>query len=157
MDGLDSTSTVVFTPIASTIGGLLIGTSAALVLLGNGKLAGISGIVARSWLRVPGDTTWRVLFLVGLVAGGALGVLVVPGADGFASDASAARVLAAGFLVGLGTRLGGGCTSGHGVCGLARGSRPSLVAVLVFLGVAMLTVWVLFHGPGSGAAAGGSS
>lgn len=138
------TAAVSFTPIPATIGGLLIGTSAALVLLANGKLAGISGIVARVFRGVRGDTAWRVAFLIGLVAGGACGARFVPGADAFQTDAGLGRTLTAGLLVGLGTRLGGGCTSGHGVCGLGRGSLPSLIATLVFVGVGMLTVYLLF-------------
>src|SRR5262245_62021318 len=97
-----------FTPIPALVGGGLIGLSAALVLLWNGKIAGISGVLGRAFAAVPGDTAWRALFLAGLVAGGAVSFALLPGTAAFESRASVAELAAAGLLVGFGTRLGGG-------------------------------------------------
>ncbi len=134
-----------FTPLESAAGGVLIGLATTWVFILNGRIAGISGVISRSLLRVPGDTAWRVLFLLGMVAGGALGFRLLPGGEAWHPAGGLALSLAAGFLVGLGTRLGGGCTSGHGVCGLARGSRRSLAATLVFMAVAAAVVAVRRH------------
>lgn len=134
-----------FTPLPALAGGVLIGAAAGLVLLLNGKIAGISGIVARTLAPVRGDTAWRVLFLVGMILGGAVTFVVWPASASFQVEGGYVRVIAAGFLVGLGTRLGGGCTSGHGVCGIARGSRASLVATLVFMAAGFVVVFVLRH------------
>ncbi|MCA9695086.1 MAG: YeeE/YedE family protein, partial [Myxococcales bacterium] len=106
-----------FTPLASTLGGLLIGLAAALLLLTNGRIAGVSGIagglLTESTTRERG---WRAMFVAGLLIGGLVSGLVAPTSI-TAADASTATLIAAGLLVGLGTRLGSGCTSGHGVCG----------------------------------------
>ncbi len=134
-----------FTPGRAFVGGLLIGLAATLVLLLNGKIAGISGIFARVVKPLPGDTAWRVVFLVGMIGGGALTFAVWPPSAAFALDSSWPQIVAGGFLVGLGTRVGGGCTSGHGVCGLSRGSMRSLVATLVFMGTGFATVYVIRH------------
>lgn len=134
-----------FTPASAFVGGVLIGLAATLLLLLNGKIAGISGIFARVVKPLPGDTAWRVLFLIGMIAGGALTFLAWPPAASLQLDASWPRILAGGFLVGLGTRVGGGCTSGHGVCGLSRGSRRSLVATLAFMCAGFATVYVIRH------------
>jgi uncharacterized membrane protein YedE/YeeE len=141
-----------FTPVPALLGGIVIGLSAVMVLYLNGRIAGISGIVARVFRRVPGDTAWRVLFLLGMVAGGAATFAVAPQTADFTGLPSWGFVLAAGFLVGVGTRIGGGCTSGHGVCGLARGSGQSLVAVLTFMAAGMVTVYVVRHVLGGGVA-----
>ncbi len=138
-------SIVNFTPIPALIGGILIGLAATLVLLLNGKLAGISGIVARVVRPVPGDTAWRAVFLLGMVAGGALTFAVWPSTSAFGLDASWSRILIGGLLVGIGTRVGGGCTSGHGVCGISLGSRRSIVATLTFMATGFATVYVLRH------------
>lgn len=134
-----------FTPVPAAIGGALIGLSAALVLLLNGKIAGISGIVARPFLGVAGDTGWRIVFLAGMVGGGALTFALLPETAAFTLAAGWVPLLVAGFLVGFGTRLGGGCTSGHGVCGLSAGSVRSLVATLTFMAAGFATVYVVRH------------
>jgi uncharacterized membrane protein YedE/YeeE len=131
-----------FTPFASLAGGLLIGLAAALLLLFDGRIAGISGVLAGVLQPVRGDTLWRLLFLLGLVTGGVAMTFVRP--DGAGAPAGAGRplpvVALAGLLVGFGTRLGNGCTSGHGVCGLSRLSARSLVATITFMLTAALTV-----------------
>ena len=112
-----------FTPWAGLIGGLLIGASASLLLWLNGRIAGISGIVAGATVEPGGDRAWRWLFLAGLLGGAALAFWLVPGSMAFQSDMPWPVFLVAGLIVGFGTRLGSGCTSGHGVCGLARLSQ----------------------------------
>jgi hypothetical protein len=133
-----------FTPFASTLGGLLIGLSAAMLLLFNGKIAGISGILGR--IVAPdagGDVGWRVAFLAGLVAGGGAMYFASPPLFEVAVERSWMAVAAAGLLVGFGTRLGSGCTSGHGVCGIGRASPRSLVSVLTFVAVGALVVFLV--------------
>lgn len=130
-----------FTPVASGIGGLLIGISAALLLFANGKIAGISGIAGGLLTKPPrGDVLWRVVFVVGLLAGGLSMGLMRPELFTVDLSRSTPALAAAGLLVGFGTRLGSGCTSGHGVCGLSRMSQRSLVSVLTFMGAGVLTV-----------------
>lgn len=141
-----------FTPLTAALGGALIGLASAVLWLGNGRIVGISGIFGQ--LLPPAQTVvWRVIFLVALVVG-TLGTSLLFPALGVGGDAPAQLVEApaawgvptpvwlaiAGLLTGLGTKIGNGCTSGHGVCGLARLSPRSLVAVLVFFGVAVITV-----------------
>ena len=123
----------------AALGGVLIGLAAGLLLLVNGRIAGISGLV--DGLLVRGSSTWGedLLFLLGLPLG-ALLFLGLGGEIRLVLQASPLVLVAGGLLVGFGTRLGGGCTSGHGVCGLARLSRRSLVATLLFMGAAALTV-----------------
>ncbi|OQX34650.1 MAG: hypothetical protein B0D91_12085 [Oceanospirillales bacterium LUC14_002_19_P2] len=130
-----------FTPLSGLLGGMLIGLAAALLLWGNGRVAGISGILGG--IR-PDDALWRVAFLLAMSAGGMtmLGLLDKPVP---VPDSSPLLLISAGLLVGFGTRLGNGCTSGHGVCGLARFSVRSLVAVMVFMATAMWTVFVVRH------------
>lgn len=134
-----------FTPYTALGGGLLIGVAAVLLLYLNGRIAGISGIVNGALARTHGDFAWRVAFLVGMIAGGAAFWWLTPHAfiprQGFAP----LLLVVAGFLVGFGTRLGSGCTSGHGVCGLGRRSLRSLVATATFVGCGMLTVYVMRH------------
>jgi len=132
-----------FTPWTALLGGLLIGLASAAVVALNGKIPGISGVCARVLLRVPGDTAWRLLFLLGLVAGGGV-VLWLTSAD-FAPPRSTLQLVLAGLLVGIGTRVGGGCTSGHGVCGIGRGSVRSIVATVTFMIAGMATVFVVDH------------
>jgi uncharacterized membrane protein YedE/YeeE len=135
-----------FTPGASLLGGLLIGVAAALLLWGSGRAAGVSGIAA-GLLTPAGDWLWRAQFVGGLVAGGLLLRWLVPWAA--APPAGGLLALAAGgLLVGFGARLGGGCTSGHGICGLGRLSRRSLVAVAVFMATAAVVVFLVRHGGG---------
>jgi len=127
-------------------GGLLIGTASALLLLGNGRIAGISGILGGVLARIPEmrGLAEGLAFLAGLIGLPALYALTA-GAPAITVTASAPLLLIGGLLVGFGTRLGGGCTSGHGVCGLSRLSPRSLVATGVFMGVAAAVVFVLRH------------
>lgn len=143
-----------FSPLSAAIGGSLIGLAAAVLWLGNGRIAGISGIFGQ--LLPPAQTVvWRVVFLVALIAGAFATAKLLPGL-GVGGNVPARLVDAppalgistpvwlalSGLLVGVGTKIGNGCTSGHGVCGLARLSLRSLVATLVFFGVAVITVTV---------------
>lgn len=133
-----------FTPVSGLLGGLLIGVAVALLLWLNGRLAGISGIVG-GLVPVGGrDGWWRAAFVAGLILG-ALAYVGVAGADSIEVKASLPVLVVGGLLVGFGTRLGSGCTSGHGLCGIARSSKRSIVATAVFFGVAMLTVYVGSH------------
>ncbi len=134
-----------FTPLASLAGGVLIGIAASLLLLLDGRVAGISGIVGGLVVPRPGHVSWRASFVGGLVAGGGLLRLLDPAATAVVVDVGTVTVVLAGFLVGFGTSLGGGCTSGHGVCGLSRGSPRSLVATLSFMATGALTVFVVRH------------
>ena len=137
-----------FTPVASLIGGAMIGLAASLLLLGDGRIAGISGIVGGLLNPAAGDTAWRVLFVAGLAVGG-LGLrLVDPALLRMDLDRSAGALVTSGLLVGFGTALGNGCTSGHGVCGLSRGSSRSLVATLTFMATGVLMAWLVGHGLG---------
>jgi len=134
-----------FTPVSGLVGGLLIGLAVTLMLLLNGRIAGISGIVGGLLTPKGGDTGWRVAFIVGLLIGALAYILAVEGPAPVEVLASPTAILAGGLLVGFGTRLGSGCTSGHGLCGMARISRRSIVATAVFFGVAMLTVFLTRH------------
>ena len=140
-----------FTPWTGLIGGLLIGASASLLLWLNGRIAGISGIVAGAAVEPGGDRAWRWLFLAGLLGGAALAFWLVPGSRAFQSDMPWPVFLIAGLVVGFGTRLGSGCTSGHGVCGLGRLSPRSLASVATFMATGVLTVFVIRHLLGVGA------
>ena len=133
------------TPAASLLGGALIGLAASLLLLACGRIAGISGIVGGLLAPAAGDGAWRALFVGGLLAGGVGLRLIDPSLVRMELDRSAAALAVAGLLVGFGTRLGNGCTSGHGVCGLARGSRRSLAATATFMLTAAATVFVVRH------------
>jgi len=133
-----------FTPWPALAGGLLIGLAAAAFVLVNGRIAGISGILAGLLRPVQGDVAWRVAFLAGLVAAPLAYALFAP-LPAIRIDAGAGTLAAAGLLVGLGTRYGSGCTSGHGVCGLARLSPRSLVATVSFMAAGFATVFVLRH------------
>lgn len=134
-----------FTPISGLIGGLLIGLAAALMLLLNGRISGISGIVGGLLAPRGSDTGWRVAFVAGLLLG-ALAYALATGRDALVNvQASVPVLVVAGLLVGFGTQLGSGCTSGHGLCGVARLSKRSVVATAVFFGVAMLTVFFTRH------------
>lgn len=126
-----------FTPVESLLGGALIGVSASAVLLCNGRIAGVSGILAGVLGPWRGDAAWRLLFLAGLVGGGALLARVWPGAFAMELDRSTGALLASGLLVGFGARLGSGCTSGHGLCGVSRRSRRSLAATAIFMAAGM--------------------
>jgi uncharacterized membrane protein YedE/YeeE len=131
--------------IGGLLGGALIGLAAALLLLLNGRIAGISGIfggIIKS--NVPGERFWRVAFVLGLVGGAALDAFM-RGGIALRLQADGPMLILAGLLVGFGTRMGSGCTSGHGVCGLARRSPRSLVATMIFMTVAALTVFLTRH------------
>lgn len=133
-----------FTPVSGLVGGMMIGLAAALLLLVNGRFAGISGIVGGIVSR-EGESLWRVAFVVGMVVA-AVGYVGAVGRDGLvALDVSLPLIVLGGLLVGFGTRLGSGCTSGHGVCGIAYLSRRSIVATAVFFVVAIATVYVVRH------------
>ena len=144
-----------FTPWSSLAGGVMLGLAAALFALLNGRILGISGILGGLRLRGhgAGDRAWRVSFLLGLLAAPLLWMagegwgLAQPGLmiDAMVIDADWSMLIAAGLLVGLGTRYGAGCTSGHGVCGLSRLSPRSLVATMAFMGAGFATVYVLRH------------
>jgi uncharacterized membrane protein YedE/YeeE len=134
-----------FTPLAATLGGLLLGVASSLLFLLNGRILGISGIVGEIPLAPAGDRAWRLVFLAGLLTGGVVILAFHPQALALASEQTVPVAIGSGVLVGLGTRLGNGCTSGHGLCGLARLSKRSLVATLVFMGTAALTVFVVRH------------
>jgi uncharacterized membrane protein YedE/YeeE len=139
-----------FTPIASTLGGLLIGAAATLLLAFNGRIAGISGIVGGLFATPATGRGWRIAFLLGLLGGGLAAPWFVSRPFGAGPSGSLALVALAGLLVGIGTQLGGGCTSGHGVCGLSRLSPRSIAATSIFMVVAAGTVFVLRHVVGAG-------
>lgn len=134
-----------FTPLSGAIGGALIGLAAVILLAGSGRIAGVSGIAGGLLSRVSGDMAWRVLFLLGLVLGAGVYQLVTSAPLEVRIDVSMPLLVTAGFLVGVGTRFGGGCTSGHGVCGIARFSPRSIVATGVFIAVGVITTFVLRH------------
>ena len=134
-----------FTPVSGLIGGMLIGLAAALLLLLNGRISGISGIVGGLLTPKSSEVGWRVVFLVGLLLGAFGYVLVTGGALPVRLQASMPILIVAGLLVGFGTRFGSGCTSGHGLCGIGRLSKRSIVASVVFFGVAMVTVFLTRH------------
>lgn len=133
-----------FTPLAALAGGLLIGTAAAMFVLLNGRIAGISGVLGGLFRPSRGDLAWRLAFLLGLIGAPAIYALVavLPRPQ---IDAGYGALVAAGLLVGIGTRYGSGCTSGHGVCGLSRLSLRSLAATLAFMGAGFATVFVTRH------------
>ena len=133
-----------FTPWTSLAGGLLIGAAAAMFLLLNGRIAGISGILGGVLRPKDGDTGWRVAFIAGLIAAPLLYQLATP-LPAVNIDASTAELVVAGLLVGVGTRYGSGCTSGHGVCGLSRLSPRSLVATAAFMAAGFATVFIVRH------------
>jgi uncharacterized protein len=129
-----------FTPVSAAIGGALIGLAAALLMLSTGRIAGISGIVGGliGW-NVP-DRDWRIAFIVGLILAPLSGSLVGYAVAEPQMPASWAVIVIAGLLVGFGTRLGGGCTAGHGICGVARLSPRSLTATAVFMAIIVVAI-----------------
>lgn len=122
----------------AAFGGALIGLAAAALLLATGKTAGVSGVIEGVLLRERGEAGWKLTFVLGLVTGGVLLSLFRPSSFTTLPHPSIIWAIAGGLLVGFGTRLSGGCTSGHGICGLGRLSKRSFVAVMVFMGVAIL-------------------
>ncbi len=133
-----------FTPWQSLAGGVVIGIAAAMLILLNGRVAGISGILGGLLNPVRGDIGWRVAFIAGLLAAPAAYALFAA-LPAPAIDAGFPLLMVAGLLVGVGTRYGAGCTSGHGVCGLSRLSPRSLAATLAFMGAGFATVYVVRH------------
>ncbi len=127
----------------AVLGGVLIGAASWLVMFATGRIPGVSGVFSRACQGRRGDTAWRVVFLVGLVVGAGAAMQVFPPAAAFHPVRSLPVLVAAGLLVGFGTRLGGGCTSGHGVCGLGMASRTALIATLLFMGAGLGTVAVM--------------
>jgi uncharacterized membrane protein YedE/YeeE len=134
-----------FTPVSAIIGGFLIGTAATVLLVFNGKISGISGILGGLFQRDYRDLSWRIAFLAGLIMAPVLYRAFGGRFPSVQIESSAGLLVVAGLLVGFGTRLGAGCTSGHGVCGIARGSGRSFVATAIFLAVAITTVFVTRH------------
>ena len=133
-----------FTPWSSLAGGVLIGVAAAMFVLLNGRIAGISGILGGLLKPIERDVAWRVAFVAGLV-GAPLVYALVAAAPRLQIDAGYGALAAAGLLVGVGTRYGAGCTSGHGVCGLSRLSLRSLAATAAFMGAGFVTVFMVRH------------
>lgn len=133
-----------FTPWTALAGGVLVGAAAAMFVLLNGRIAGISGIVGGLLRPVRGDVAWRLAFVAGLVAAPMAYAVVAPWPRP-QIDAGYVALVAAGLLVGVGTRYASGCTSGHGVCGLSRLSPRSLAATAVFMGAGFLTVFLVRH------------
>lgn len=133
-----------FTPWTALAGGILLGLASAIFILVNGRILGISGIVGGLLRPKAGDSQWRISFVLGMLAAPWLYSLVM-GPVVATVDASWVMVVVAGLLVGVGTRYGAGCTSGHGVCGLSRLSPRSLVATLAFMGAGFATVFLLRH------------
>jgi len=125
-------------------GGALIGLAATLLLWSIGRIAGISGIVNGITEGARGDRAWRIAFIAGMMIAGAVALQFLPGPQR-AQTGATSLLLVAGFLVGFGTRIGNGCTSGHGVCGLGRLSKRSLAAVATFMAGGMATVFVMRH------------
>ncbi|MGL0819729.1 YeeE/YedE family protein [Vibrio vulnificus] len=132
-------------PWESLAGGILLGISALTMLLVNGKVAGISGILTGLLIPKSRDFAWRLMFVVGMVSGGVLAVTFGAASASVALPTSGVLTAAAGLLVGIGTRLGNGCTSGHGICGIGRLSKRSIVATAIFMAVAAMTVFVRLH------------
>ena len=128
-----------FTPVSTALGGLMIGIAVAVLLLFNGRIAGISGIFANMFTKQSG---WRIAFIAGL-AGAPWIYRLFAGQPDVVIAADYPLLIAAGLLAGFGTRLGNGCTSGHGICGMARLSKRSFAAVAVFMVSAFLTVWLM--------------
>lgn len=137
-----------FTPTPALIGGALIGLASVLLLLLTGRIAGISGILGGLLPPARGDTTWRLAFIAGLLLGG-LGFVYLGDLSSIVIEADTPMLIAAGLLVGVGTRVGSGCTSGHGICGVGRMSPRGIVATCIFVGVAMVTLFVTHHLIGS--------
>jgi len=130
-----------FTPWSALAGGMMIGLAASLMLIGAGRVTGISGMLSGLLQPVRGDIAWRALFMVGLLIAGAAAFILEPAQIG-ASPRSLGLIAVAGLLVGAGTRIGNGCTSGHGVCGISRMSPRSLIATVTFIASGVLVVFL---------------
>jgi uncharacterized protein len=133
-----------FTPLSATIGGALIGLASALLMLTLGRIAGISGIFGEALLG-GSDRGWRLAFIAGLIGAPLVAVLAGANVPSPQMPSSWAVIVVAGLLVGVGTRIGGGCTSGHGICGIARISPRSITATIIFMVTAMIVVFITRH------------
>src|SRR5688572_15550048 len=131
-----------FTPVPALAGGVLIGLASVWLLAANGRIAGVSGILHGLFAQPPGDRLWRAAFVAGLIAAGFAWHAFFPAEI---QTRNIGWLALAGALVGFGTRIGGGCTSGHGVCGLGRFSLRSLVAVMVFMAAGMVATYMVRH------------
>lgn len=129
-----------FTPLPASLGGALIGLSAVTLMVFNGRIAGISGVFSGAAFAAKGDKLWRAFFVIGLIAAPVIWTLVHGSPPAFEITDSWPLIIAGGLIVGIGTRLGSGCTSGHGVCGLSRLSPRSMVSVGLFMAAGMATV-----------------
>ena len=135
-----------FTPLSALMGGALVGLAAVVLMLANGRIAGASGIFAGLFsFRLDEEFTWRLLFIAGMLLGAVVSAHMFPDASSIAFASSPAMTVIAGLIVGVGTVLGSGCTSGHGICGLSRFSLRSLVATCTFMAVAIVTVFITRH------------
>ena len=137
-----------FNPILALLGGALIGFASVLLMVFTGRIAGISGILTGCFALIGGDKVWRVAFIAGLISAPIASGLVGHPLPMPQMPMSWVAIVLAGFLVGLGARIGGGCTSGHGVCGIARLSIRSIVATAMFMATAMMVVAIMRHGLG---------
>jgi len=127
----------------AAIGGALVGLSAVLMMALNGRIAGVSGILSGTFTQPKGDRLWRLLFVVGIIVGGALPVWLDAGFEAPQPAASVGLAVVGGLVVGFGTGLGSGCTSGHGICGISRLSRRSILATLIFMASGIATVTLI--------------
>lgn len=134
-----------FTPVLSSIGGVLIGLAAIALLFFNGRIAGLSGILGGVLRPQEGDTLWRAVFIAGLLTGALLILWLHPASMAVRVDVSDPAVILGGLLVGLGTRIGNGCTSGHGVCGIGRLAPRSIAASAIFFAFAVVTTYIVRH------------
>jgi uncharacterized membrane protein YedE/YeeE len=137
-----------FTPFSGLIGGALIGLAATMLMILTGRLAGVSGILGGLLLARPADAPWRIAFIAGMVAAPLLAALAGAPLPRPAMTSSLVLLSAGGLLVGFGSRMGNGCTSGHGVCGFARLSARSIAATIIFMLAAVATVAIVRHGLG---------
>jgi hypothetical protein len=136
------------TPVSGLLGGALIGLAAAMLMILNGRLAGISGILGGLLASRPGDRGWRIAFIAGLIAAPLIAALAGAPLPAPVMTSNIALIAVAGLLVGFGTRMGNGCTSGHGVCGFARLSTRSITATIIFMVTAIIIVAIARHGFG---------
>ncbi|BDS08988.1 membrane protein [Oceaniferula spumae] len=126
-------------------GGVIIGLSSFIASLVTGKIPGISGVCSRLLVPATKDKSWRLIFLIGLIAGASLAFNTITAASVYRPSASLIVMAIAGLFVGIGTRVGGGCTSGHGVCGMGLGAKDSIIATMTFMAVAVITVFITHH------------
>lgn len=131
-----------FTPVSALIGGMLLGISTAMLLFFNGRIAGISGIASGLFVPNKSDWQWRVVFILGMAISGLIYQIILGNISVATIVTDRSTLLIAGLLVGVGATLGSGCTSGHGICGIARFSPRSIVATLIFMSTAMVTVYI---------------